>query len=141
MQSLLITSVSCRMTCSHTPMSVVLALLVMYSGIDCLVYHILPNPSDPCPTQPCLTLSQFASNTSSYIYLQSSATLTFQLGNHNLSSTFRVDGVSSLQLIATSILPLSANIICDCSSLDLYNITFVHISRLEFIGCSGNRGE
>ena len=123
---------------SHVPIFFMLALFLTYSGTDCLVYNILLSPSDPCPTQPCLTLSQFASDTSSY--LQSNTTLIFQPGNHSLGSKLRVGGILSLQFLK-SILPLSANIICENSSFDLYNITFIHISRLQFIGCSGNRGE
>ena len=122
---------------SHAPTTFMMVLLLMYSG-DCLVYRILPSPSDPCPTQPCLTLSQFASDTSSY--LKSNTTLIFQPGNHNLGSKLAVGGVVSLQLLKST-LPLGVRIICVQSlSLDLYNITSVHISRLEFIGCS-SKGE
>ena len=117
-----------------------LALFLMCSSTDCIIYsnNIFPSPSDPCPMHPCLTLSRFASDTSSY--LQSNTILIFQPGNHKLGFKLRVGGALSLQLLK-SVLPLSANIICEHSSLDLYNITSVHISRLEFIGCGGNRGE
>ena len=104
---------------SHTPgpISFMVTLFLMYSGTDCLLYHILPSLSDPCPTQPCLTLSRFASDTSSYH--QSNTTLVFQPGNHSLASKLRLGGILSLQLLK-SIFPQSANIICEHSGLDLY---------------------
>lgn len=93
--------------------------------------------------QPCLTLSQFASNTSNYLHF--STTLNFQpaAGNHSLDTTLNVKAIVSLQLIeSNTVFPLGTSIVCEHSNnLDLYNVSFVHIRGLGFIGCSGFRGE
>ena len=116
----------------------VLVLFLMNHDAHSTTYHVLPS-SDRCPThmQPCLTLSQFGSNTSSY--LQSNTTLVFQSGSHSLDKNVSVKGIVSFHLLNFN--TQNASIICDDSSLDLYNITSVHISRLKFIGCNGLRGE
>ena len=128
--------------------SLVLSVLVHFSVKHCsvcttVVYHVLPSSSDACPSQrqPCLTLSQFSANTSNYLY--SSTALNFRPGNHSLDTTLNIKAITFLQLIeSNSVFPLGSSIVCEHSSnLDLHNVSFVHIRRLGFIGCSGVRGE
>ena len=110
-----------------------LCLLVIISDTDCLVYHILSSLLDSCPTQPCLTLPQFTSDTSSHLH--TNTTLLFQPGIHILDSNLTTETVLSLQLLK-AFLPLNATIVCRYSTLYMYNITSVHISNLAFVGCS-----
>lgn len=105
-------------------LSFILAMLLVCSGFE---YHITSLLSDPCPGHPCLTISQFAANTSSYIH--SITTLTFLPGIHNLDSMLEIDGVFLLKL-SKSNLSQSVKVNCEnISRLDLYNITIVHTSK------------
>ena len=120
--------------------SYVVALILVSSSIDCQFCHIKPLPSDPCPKQPCFTLSQFAANISFYIQ-SDTTTLFFQPGNHYLNSELRIGNVLSLRL-ETSNHSLNTKIICEHSSFfHLYRIPTVHVSRLHFIGCGNSRAE
>ena len=120
--------------------SYIVALILVSSSIDGQFCHIKPLPSDPCPKQPCFTLSQFVANIS--LYLQSdTTTLFFQPGNHYLNSELRIGDVLSLRL-ETSNRSLNTKIICKHSSFfHLYRIPIVHVSRLHFIGCGRSRAE
>ena len=58
-----------------------------------------------------------------------------------MDSILKSDGVLSLNFVASNLLQ---NVRINCkqlSSLNLYNITTVCISKLEFVGCGGNRVE
>ena len=112
-----------------------LVLLLIYCGTHSLVYQVLPSSQYSCQTQPCLTLSQFASDISSYLQSNTTLTLIFQPGNHILNVTLRVESALSLQL--SSILTLNASsVVCVQSRLELFNVTSVYVAKLKFIGCS-----
>ena len=117
----------------------VLLMLVMFMECSGIEYHITPSPSDPCPAQSCVTFSQFAANTSSYLH--SNTKLIFLPGNHSLDSELRIDSVISLIYLNSNFHQIVRINCGKLSRLDLCNITTVHISRLEFIGCGGNRVE
>ena len=130
--------------------SLTLSLLVLFSvnhdttcSSTSIVYHVLTSSSDPCPAhmQPCLTLSQFLSNTSSYLH--PSTTLTLQSGNHSFNAILKVEAIISLQFSeSNAVLPLHTRVVCEHSGdVDLYNISFVHIRGLTFARCSSFRGE
>ena len=122
----------------HT-LSSMLVLFFLFAGNDCWIYHITPSPNNSCPEQPCLTLSEFAANTSSYFH--SNTTLIFLPGNHSLSSDLIMDYMLSFQLSNIQ-LPWKVYITCEENSrFDMYLIHSVHISGVEFIGCGGNRIE
>ena len=105
-----------------------------------MISYITPSPSDPCPAQPCFTLSQFAANISFYLH-SDATTLSFQPGAHNLNSVLRIGDIHYLKL-ETSSLSLNTKVICKQSPLFyLYRIPTVRISRLDFIGCGGSRAE
>lgn len=114
-----------------------LVYLLVCSTTDCQVYnYIKPSSSDSCSAQPCLTLSQLAVETSSYLH--SETVLIFQRGKHSLNATLSIGNIVMLQF-QTSVLPQRVKIMCEYfSRFDLYNITTVRIRSLEFIGCGGN---
>ena len=106
------------------------------------ILHIIPSPSHPCPEAPCLTLAQFAANSSKYLHANSILTLIFNPGNYalNLTLVFRgVDGVSVQ--VSNSTTSSSATIICERQSgrLDFEYIKHVRISGLVFLGCAGSK--
>ena len=128
--------------------SLMLSVLILFSVnhdtiSTSIVYHVLPSLSDPCPTQiqPCLTLSQFASNINNYLH--PSTTLIFSPGNHSFDAIVKIEAIVSLQLTeSNTVHPLHTSIVCEhSSSIDLYSMSFVCIRGLMFVGCSSFRGE
>ena len=115
--------------------------------IECeVMYYITPSPSDPCLEKPCLTLSQFATNTSKY--LDSNTTMIFLPGNHNLDTNLTVAKVESFMILSNStsmvyaIFTFDTKITCKQSTMFKFNsVSHLHISGIEFIRCGGNRIE
>ena len=100
------------------------------------VYYITTNSTDLCTMQPCLTLSQFAANSSHSLH--SNTTLVFLPGIHHLSKvnlTF-----SNTDNFVMKSENSTAQIKCTrYSSLHFYQSQSIHITNLEFIGCGGNQ--
>ena len=109
----------------------VLVLFAICSSTSNPIYQI--SPSSDC-AQPCLTLSQFASDVSRHLLSNTTLTLIFQPGNHVLDVTFRIESVHSLQF--SSIKPLNITIVCVQSQIELFNVSSVYIGKLKLLGCS-----
>ena len=121
---------------AHILSTILTVLLTLSVSSDCWQYLIIPSSTDPCLTPPCLTLSQLASNTSSYLH--SNTTLGFLSGNHTLDSDLTLKYMTLLQLLNTEH-TRKVHIICEQSSrFDMYFINSVYMNGLEFIGCGGN---
>ena len=100
------------------------------------VYHITANLTDLCTVQPCLTLSQFAANTSQYLH--SNTTLVFLPGTHYLSKVnLTLSNVVNVAMKAENSLP-QINCTTNESYINFSDLQCMHISNLEFIGCGGN---
>ena len=100
------------------------------------VYYITTNSIDLCTIQPCLTLSQFAAN-SSY-YLHSNTTLVFLPGTHYLSK-IDLSLSSSVDNFAMKSENSTAEIKCTSySHFHFSESQFIYITNLELIGCGGN---
>ena len=121
----------------------IFSLLFLFLGYVQLtngeVYYITPSPSSPCPEQPCLTLSQILTNTSSIF--NSNTTLLFLQGNHSLHSDLVIGNISQLKLLSLRQSSLeSVTISCAHSAKILIdNVDLVCFGRLSFIGCSENQ--
>ena len=111
--------------CNISPASFyVLVLFLTYSSIDGLSYHVVPSPTDQCPTpsQPCYTLSQLSLDTDIYFRSNLNITLIFEPRAHHLNSTaLIIEGLSSIQFMKSNI-SLNVRIICDYSNIYLCNI-------------------
>ena len=117
--------------------SLLLLVSVCSSQVFSEVYQITSSSGDPCPRDPCLTLSQFTNQTDSY--LNDNITLIFQPGNHSLNSVLSVSHITMLSMYGTS-----SSIVILCNGLgrfDLSSIPVVHVGNLTFIGCPGNKVE
>ena len=126
------------------------ALLLM-TLLSCTIYntsskefYITTATSDPCPSEPCLTLSQFAANIS--IYLDTSTTLTFQSGNHSLDSELLVANIIIFELLTisnlTSLPCRDTNvIIAQSTRFHLINVSKVNIRGIVFLAFGGNKVE
>ena len=114
--------------------SFLLLVSMCSSQVSCEVYQITSSSGDPCPMDPCLTLSQFTNQSDSY--LNDNTTLIFQPGNHSLNSVLSVSHITMLSMHGSS-----SNTVISCNvwgRFRLTNIPVVHVSNLTFIGCPGN---
>jgi hypothetical protein len=67
-------------------------------------YYITPSLSVDCPGDPCLTLPQFAANSTNYLGNETNVSLSFLPGNHSLDgelSLSNADNFSMTMVIAT----------------------------------------
>ena len=110
--------------------------------VTTLPIYILPSnsPSTPCHHAfPCLTLSQFATN-STLIYV-SNTSLIFLPGNHSLDVVMSVTNVTELTMLSLSSTSNSlSSITCQQdASLTFIKIGQVLIQDLMFVGCGNNK--
>ena len=115
-------------------------LVILFSSLNQAaseVYYIETN-SQHCGTMhPCLTLSQFAANSSHSLHSNTTVTLIFFPGIHNLSYNLMVSNVKSFTMNSDNS-SITAQITCKNDS----NIFFsrsqsIRITNVEFIGCPG----
>ncbi len=102
----------------------------------CKVHYIIPSEGYPCNAGSCLTLSQFAHNTTNY--LDSNTTLILTGGRHILNIEVSVSNINSImqQFSMLSTNNMSTIITCsESANLSFTNIAYVHIHNLTFIGC------
>ena len=99
------------------------------------VYYIITTSTDLCTVQPCLTLSQFAANSSHYLH--SNTTLVFFPGTHYLSTVnLTLSNVENFIMKSENSI---AQIKCTSySHIHFSHSKYIQITNLEFIGCGGN---
>ena len=99
---------------------------------------ISPSLSKPCPANPCLTLSQFAQDSTSWLSVNTS--LIFLTGNHTLNAELSISSISHLSIRTDSTYEGTHIVICQHQA----NFNFEHaielrIEGLNIIGCGSNR--
>ena len=104
-------------------------------------YYITPSLNVPCPQDHCLTLSQFAADSTSYLGNETKISLSFLPGNHSLDrelSLSQADNFSMAKDIGGS-----GTVFVECDSqsgrFNISETTFATVQGLHFIGCGGNR--
>ena len=121
-----------------------LVILFMYVDlIDGKDFYIHPSGNISCPQYPCLTLSQFAANSTAYIGSDTDISLCILPGNHSLNTEFsiaHVDSFSITKLNATQNGDIECYIECtnQLGKFNIVNITTASVKGLHFIGCGGN---
>ena len=100
-------------------------------------YHILPSENDQCFGERCLTLSEFAANSMSYLQLDT--TLSLYSGSHKLDFDLSVSEISKFFILPRS--PSSrVKVTCTNSArLAFHYANVVNISGVNFIGCIENQ--
>ena len=112
------------------------------------VFYIIPLPQRYetfCPQDPCISLSQFATNSSSYICNGSNITLYLLPGCHRLDYEILVSNAESFTM--TNYMQDDSAVLIDCSNgtlgrlkINLTIILFVFMKGwLYFIGCGDNK--
>ena len=98
------------------------------------VYYITTTLMDQSCPGLCLTLSQFAMNSS--FYLDSNTTLIFLPGMHYLNTVLSISNMDNFVMQSQN---STAYIACvNCSNITFSNSFYIQIVNLEFTGCGGN---
>ena len=110
-------------------------LLVGAVSAQSKVHYITPSPDIPCPEDPCLTLSQFAANSSKY---SGHISLIFLPGNHTLNRELVLSGADNFSIESQG----NETVMIECPSpyeRFLVNVTTsAALKSIHFIGCGGN---
>ena len=109
-----------------------LILISLLNSATAKVLYITPNTSDLCTTQ-CLTISELAANTSSYI--SSNTTLVFTAGTHHLTANLTVSDVNNESITSNG--SHTAIVFMHHSYINLNHSQFIHISNMDFFGYGG----
>ena len=115
-----------------------LFLLVYADTVFSKVHYITPSLDGPCPqNSSCLTLSQFAANSS---YIETDTSLLFLPGNHTLDRELLLAQVNNFSMTKDGV--GSETIFVECSNhsgrFHISKTTSVSIHGLHFIGCGSN---
>ena len=122
----------------YSVVSTLLIILCSLNQADSEVYCITTKTPDLRNIQPCLTLSQFATNLSRYLHSNTTSTLVFLPGTHHLSNVNLT--LSHMENFLMKSENLTAKIKCTSDSNFHFSQTqSIHITNLEFIGCGGNQ--
>ena len=115
---------------TYLPMIVLVASFL--NSATAKVLYITPSTSDLCTTQ-CLTISELAANTSSYI--SSNTTLVFTAGTHHLTANLTVSDVNNVSITSNG--SYTAIVCMHRSYINLNHSQFIHISNMDFFGYGG----
>ena len=102
------------------------------------LFYITPSSSVPCPANPCMTLSQFAQNSSSW--LSSNVSLIILSGTHTLNTNLSISNIKNCFMLTNSTSD-STHYIISCQyqvSFNFEKMTELWIKGLMFIGCGSN---
>ena len=126
-------------------MVVMIILVLLFASVttsNANYYHILSsaNDSDSCLQDHCLTLSQFAGNSSLYNVYNRNITLLFHPGNHSLAVELSVAAARNISMIAANVHSNdTAFVYCHkFGRFCIRNSTLVRIKGLYFVGCGDN---
>ena len=109
-----------------------LFIISLLNFVTAKVLYITPSTSDLCTTQ-CLTISELAANTSSYI--SSNTTLVFTAGTHYLTADLTVSDVNNVSFASNG---SHTTIVCmNHSYINFTHSQFIHISNMDFFGYGG----
>ena len=115
-----------------------LFLLVYADTVFSKMHYITPSLDGPCPqNSSCLTLSQFAANSS---YIERDTSLLFLPGNHTLDRELLLSQVNNFSMTKDGVGNETAFVECSNHSgrFHIRETTSVSINGLHFIGCGSN---
>ena len=123
------------MSCFQVTLFVILTIFGVIQTSESAVYYIKASEAEDCPLdlQPCLTLSQYATNSNGSD--NNNIELFILPGNHSLLVNLSFSNLLSLEIYSN----VSTTIECDSSSrLEFEFIDSVYVRNVKFIGCGGN---
>ena len=104
------------------------------------VYYVTPTVTTPCPTESCLSLSQFATNSKDYA--KSTTILLLLPGNHSLEHKFEINNIISFELSGESNFEAQTIIKCSptnkygVSNFNFYKIVYIYVHEIQYVGCT-----
>ena len=120
-----------------------LLFLLVYadSAYSQVHYYITPSLNVSRPQDPCLTLSQFAADSNSYLGNETNISLSFLPGNHSLDRELSLSQADNFSMAKD--IRGSGTVFVECDSqsgrFNISETTFATVQCLHFIGCGGNR--
>ena len=104
-------------------------------------YYITPSLNVPCPTgDPCLTLVQFTTDSTSYLGNETNISLSFLPGYHSIHRELSLSHADNFSM--TKVTGGNGTVFVECGSQSgMFNISetkLAMIKDLHFIGCRGN---
>ena len=102
------------------------------------LFYITPSSHMPCDAKPCLTLSQFADNSNSWLSSLTSASLMILSGTHTLTTDLSITAITFFMLTSST---SDGNHFIRCqyqASFNFENMTELSIKGLTFIGCGNS---
>ena len=128
---------------SHYLAQCLLVFLLVYADVTySKVHYITPTPNGPCPkNSSCLTLSQFAANSSSSINdTDIHVSLLFLPGNHTLDRELLLSQVNNFSMTKDGL--DNETVFVECSThygrFRISETTSVSVKDLHFISCGSN---
>ena len=116
-------------------LALVFLLVGAVSAHSKVQYYITPSPDTSCHNDSCLTLSQFASNSSNYT---GHISLILLPGNHSLNEELILSGAENFSMEALD----NESVIIECPSQSerfvIQGTSIASMRGLNFIGCGGN---
>ena len=98
-------------------------------------YYIKPSLDIPCHKDPCLTLSQFAANSSSYT---GQISVIFLPGNHTLNRELILSGADNFLMESQNSETVTIECLSQSERFIVNETTFAAIKGVHFIGCGEN---
>ena len=120
--------------------SVVITLIVLLASQPVCwtqnTYFVKPTPDTPCPSEPCLTLSEYAQGAGPLF--TSNTTLVFLPGDHRLYNDMEITDITTFTMVgdSTTLPDITSNIVCTGpASFIFQNISHLNIHALELSYC------
>ena len=123
------------MTMSDCSVVITLTVLLASQPVCCTqsTYFVKPTPDTPCPSEPCLTLSEYAQGAGPLF--TSNTTMLFLPGDHRLYNDIEITNITTFTMVGdTTTLP--SNIVCTGAAAFIFqNISYLKIQALELSYC------
>ena len=123
------------MTVSGCSVVITLTVLLAIQPVCCTqtTYVVKPTPDTPCPSEPCLTLSEYAQDAGPLF--TSNTTMVFLPGDHRLYNDMGITNITTFTMVGDSA-TLTSNIVCTGPAAFIFqNISYLKIHALELSYC------
>ena len=119
-----------------TYLALLVSSLLYLELISCEQIYIIPSSSTQCQIQPCMTLNEYAANTSQYSHTNTT-TLILTPGHHTLDIELSLSNITDISISGQEL----DNVTITCfypGRLVIMNVEHLYISMLRFEQCDNN---
>ena len=126
------------MTVSDRSVVITLTVLLAIQPVCCTqsTYYVKPTPDTLCPSESCLTLSEYAQGSGPFF--TSNTTMVFLPGDHRLYNDMGITNITTFTMVgdATTLPEITSNIVCTGPAAFIFqNISYLKIHALELSYC------